>query len=141
LILLVPVERIELPTFGLQNRCFRDHHVHWFAGRLCPTASPALFHNLRPANLLCSSKAKMSALSKVEMSVSTPFWEFGGCHFDGHSDDEQARGEAVLLGVDCVIRGLHSLQHDGEVQLYAFDCLALDGDDLRKLPCASSQRL
>jgi hypothetical protein len=30
----------------------------------------------------------MSALSKVEMSVSAPFWEFGGCYFDGHGDDE-----------------------------------------------------
>jgi bifunctional non-homologous end joining protein LigD len=39
-------------------------------------------------------------------------------------------GEAVLLGVD----GLHSRRHDDEVQLYAFDILALDGDDLRKLP-------
>jgi bifunctional non-homologous end joining protein LigD len=45
-------------------------------------------------------------------------------------------GEAVLLGVDGVsdFDGLHSRQHDDEVQLYAFDCLALDGDDLRKLP-------
>ena len=45
-------------------------------------------------------------------------------------------GEAVLLGVDGVsdFDGLHSRQHDNEVQLYAFDCLALDGDDLRKLP-------
>jgi hypothetical protein len=42
---------------------------------------------------MCSSKAKMSALSKVEMSVSAPFWEFGGCHFNGHGDDEQARAE------------------------------------------------
>jgi hypothetical protein len=41
----------------------------------------------------CSSKAKMSALSKVEMSVSAPFWESGGCHFDGHGGDEQARAE------------------------------------------------
>jgi bifunctional non-homologous end joining protein LigD len=30
--------------------------------------------------------------------------------------------------------GLHSRRHDDEVQLYAFDCLALEGDDLRKLP-------
>jgi bifunctional non-homologous end joining protein LigD len=30
--------------------------------------------------------------------------------------------------------GLHSHRHDNEVQFYAFDCLALDGDDLRKLP-------
>jgi bifunctional non-homologous end joining protein LigD len=45
-------------------------------------------------------------------------------------------GEAVLLGVDGVsdFDGLHSREHDAEVQLYAFDCLALDGDDLRKLP-------
>jgi bifunctional non-homologous end joining protein LigD len=45
-------------------------------------------------------------------------------------------GEAVLLGVDGVsdFDGLHSRQRDAEVQLYAFDCLALDGDDLRKLP-------
>jgi bifunctional non-homologous end joining protein LigD len=45
-------------------------------------------------------------------------------------------GEAVLLGVDGVsdFDGLHSREHDDEVQLYAFDCLALDGDDLRQLP-------
>lgn len=45
-------------------------------------------------------------------------------------------GEAVLLGVDGVsdFDGLHSRQHDDEVQLYAFDVLALEGEDLRKLP-------
>jgi bifunctional non-homologous end joining protein LigD len=45
-------------------------------------------------------------------------------------------GEAVLLGVDGVsdFDGLHTRKHDAEVQLYAFDCLALEGDDLRKLP-------
>jgi bifunctional non-homologous end joining protein LigD len=45
-------------------------------------------------------------------------------------------GEAVLLGVDGIsdFNGLHSRKHDGEVQLYAFDILALDGEDLRKLP-------
>jgi bifunctional non-homologous end joining protein LigD len=45
-------------------------------------------------------------------------------------------GEAVLLGVDGIsdFNGLHSRHHDDEVQLYAFDVLALDGDDLRKLP-------
>ena len=45
-------------------------------------------------------------------------------------------GEAVLLGVDGIsdFNGLHSRKHDHEVQLYAFDVLALDGDDLRKLP-------
>src|SRR5262245_65104766 len=45
-------------------------------------------------------------------------------------------GEAVLLGVDGIsdFDGLYSGQHNNEIQLYAFDILALDGDDLRKLP-------
>jgi bifunctional non-homologous end joining protein LigD len=45
-------------------------------------------------------------------------------------------GEAVLLGVDGVsdFNALHSRRHDDEVQLYAFDILALGGEDLRKLP-------
>ena len=45
-------------------------------------------------------------------------------------------GEAVLLGVDGIsdFNGLHSRRHNDEVQLHAFDILALDGDDLRKLP-------
>ncbi|HWN77404.1 MAG TPA: hypothetical protein VNN81_05910 [Bradyrhizobium sp.] len=33
-----------------------------------------------------------------------------------------------------ISNGLHSRKHDEEVQLYAFDILALDGEDLRKLP-------
>jgi ATP-dependent DNA ligase len=43
-------------------------------------------------------------------------------------------GEAVVLGVDGVadFNALHSRRQDAEVQLY--DILALDGDDLRKLP-------
>jgi bifunctional non-homologous end joining protein LigD len=45
-------------------------------------------------------------------------------------------GEAVLLGVDgrSDFNGLHYRKHDDEVQLYAFDCLMSDGEDLRKLP-------
>lgn len=45
-------------------------------------------------------------------------------------------GEAVLLGVDGIsdFNCLHSRRHNDDVQLYAFDILALDGDDLRKLP-------
>ena len=45
-------------------------------------------------------------------------------------------GEAVVLGVDGIsdFNALHSGKHDQEVQLYAFDCLALAGDDLRALP-------
>jgi ATP-dependent DNA ligase len=45
-------------------------------------------------------------------------------------------GEAVILGVDGVadFDALHSRKHDEEVQLYAFDILALDGEDLRRLP-------
>jgi ATP-dependent DNA ligase len=47
-------------------------------------------------------------------------------------------GEAVVLGVDGVpdFNALHSRKHDEEVQLYAFDVLALDGEDLRSLPLA-----
>ena len=52
-----------------------------------------LFRNIYFAKDVCRRKAKMSALGKVEMSVSAPFWEFGGCHFDGHGGDEQARVE------------------------------------------------
>jgi bifunctional non-homologous end joining protein LigD len=42
----------------------------------------------------------------------------------------------VLLGVDGVsdFNGLHSRHHDEEVQLYAFDILALEGGDLRNMP-------
>ena len=45
-------------------------------------------------------------------------------------------GEAVILGVDGIadFNALHSRQHDDEVQLYAFDILTLDGEDLRPLP-------
>jgi len=50
-------------------------------------------------------------------------------------------GEAVLLGVDGIsdFDGLYSGQHNDEIQLYAFDILALDGDDLRKLPLHPSE--
>ena len=45
-------------------------------------------------------------------------------------------GEAVVLGVDGFpdFNALHSRKQDDEVQLYAFDILALDGEDLRTLP-------
>jgi bifunctional non-homologous end joining protein LigD len=45
-------------------------------------------------------------------------------------------GEAVVLGVDGVpdFNALHARKHDEEVQLYAFDILTLDGEDLRPLP-------
>jgi bifunctional non-homologous end joining protein LigD len=45
-------------------------------------------------------------------------------------------GEAVILGVDgrSDFDGLHSGKHNEEVQLYAFDMLAGDGDDMRSLP-------
>ena len=50
-------------------------------------------------------------------------------------------GEAVLLGVDGIsdFNGLHSRRHNDAVQLYAFDILALEGNDLRKLPAAPPQ--
>jgi ATP-dependent DNA ligase len=42
----------------------------------------------------------------------------------------------VVLGVDGIpdFNALHSRQHEEEVQLYAFDIMALDGEDLRALP-------
>jgi bifunctional non-homologous end joining protein LigD len=45
-------------------------------------------------------------------------------------------GEAVILGVDGVsdFDALNSGKHNDEVQLYAFDMLAGDGEDLRALP-------
>jgi ATP-dependent DNA ligase len=45
-------------------------------------------------------------------------------------------GEAVVLGVDGVseFNALHSRGCDAEVQLYAFDILAMGGEDLRALP-------
>jgi bifunctional non-homologous end joining protein LigD len=45
-------------------------------------------------------------------------------------------GEAVLLGVDGIsdFNALHSRKHDAEVQLYAFDILSLEGEDLRLIP-------
>jgi ATP dependent DNA ligase domain len=45
-------------------------------------------------------------------------------------------GEAVVLGVDGIsdFEALYSHKHDDEVQLYAFDVLAMDGDDMRQLP-------
>jgi len=45
-------------------------------------------------------------------------------------------GEAVVLGVDGIadFNALHSRRQDEEVQLYAFDILALDGEDLQSLP-------
>jgi ATP-dependent DNA ligase len=45
-------------------------------------------------------------------------------------------GEAVVLGVDGIadFNALHSRRHDEQLQLYAFDILALDGEDLRSQP-------
>jgi ATP-dependent DNA ligase len=47
-------------------------------------------------------------------------------------------GEAVILGVDgnSDFDALHSGKQDHDVQFYAFDLLALDGDDVRSLPLA-----
>jgi ATP-dependent DNA ligase len=48
-------------------------------------------------------------------------------------------GEAVMLGLDGIadFSALHSRRHDEAVQLYAFDILALDGEDLRSLPLST----
>jgi bifunctional non-homologous end joining protein LigD len=48
---------------------------------------------------------------------------------------QPSRTGAVVLDVDGVaeFNVLHSRKHDHEVQLYAFDILALNGEDLRRL--------
>jgi bifunctional non-homologous end joining protein LigD len=45
-------------------------------------------------------------------------------------------GEAVVLGVDGIsdFAALYSRKHDEQVQFYAFDMLAGEGDDMRSLP-------
>jgi hypothetical protein len=60
--------------------------AHYNDATLGAVACSIMFHNIRFTSIRCRSKAKMSALSIVEMSVSAPFWEFGGCYFDGHGD-------------------------------------------------------
>ncbi len=56
-------------------------------------------------------------------------------------------GEAIVRGVDGYsdFNALHSNRHDDEVELIAFDVLAMDGEDLRRLPLsmrkANLQRL
>ncbi len=61
--------------------------------------------------------------------------EYHCSHWTAISGD-QWLGEAVILGVDgCSdFNALHSGKHNDEVQLLAFDVLAMDGDDLRDLP-------
>jgi ATP dependent DNA ligase domain len=50
-------------------------------------------------------------------------------------------GEAVILGLDGIadFNALHSGQHNEEVQLCAFDVLALDGEDLREAAAVDAQ--
>jgi ATP-dependent DNA ligase len=45
-------------------------------------------------------------------------------------------GEAVILGFDgrSDFNALHSRKHNHEVQLCAFDVMAIDGEDVRGLP-------
>ena len=47
-------------------------------------------------------------------------------------------GDAVVLGLDGIsdFNALHSHKRDHEVQFYAFDMLADDGDDIRRLRLA-----
>jgi hypothetical protein len=61
--------------------------------------------------------------------------EYHCSHWTAISGD-QWLGEAVILGVDGYsdFNALHSGKHNDEVQLLAFDVLAMDGDDLRDLP-------
>jgi hypothetical protein len=64
-------------------------------GALLGPSGRTIFHNLRWTNFRCNSKAKMSALSKVGMSV---FYllvvRFGGYGSDECGADEQVRAES-----------------------------------------------
>ena len=51
----------------------------------------------------------------------------------GNSCSIARRASLNLVGV-ADFDDLHSQKHNDEVQLYAFDLLAIDGDDLRELP-------
>jgi hypothetical protein len=45
--LVVPVERIEILTLGLQNRCFRNQNMDWLEPCCCFAGSQAMLHNVR----------------------------------------------------------------------------------------------
>lgn len=51
-------------------------------------------------------------------------------------------GELVVLDDEGIpdFNALHSRKHDREAQLYAFDLLALDGEDLRRLPLSERKQ-
>jgi bifunctional non-homologous end joining protein LigD len=59
-----------------------------------------------------------------------------GSTFGADRGSNDAPNDTVVLGPDGIsdFNALHSGRHNHEVQLYAFDLLAMDGDDLRELP-------
>jgi hypothetical protein len=96
------------PDASTRTRCFAAVHesVSGTFRKCCSAFSTSAydaeadivrttFHNIRLANNRCNSKAKMSALSKVGMSV---FYllvvRFGGYGSDECGADEQARAES-----------------------------------------------
>jgi len=50
-------------------------------------------------------------------------------------------GKIVVLGVDGIsdFNALYSGKHNDEAQLYAFDCLAPAGEELRDCRCSSAR--
>jgi hypothetical protein len=63
----------------------------------------------------------MSALSKVEMSVSAPFWEFGGCHFDGRGCDEQMRADPKGTSRRLLLRAVFRRKPTGRSRMHTLD--------------------
>jgi hypothetical protein len=59
----------------------------------------------------------------------------------GHHDRPVSQIKTGRAGVDGIsdFDGLYSGKHNDEVQLYAFDILALDGDDLREATSRPAQ--
>jgi hypothetical protein len=68
----------------MRKRRFDDPSDKTEGSALRGARKPVMFHNIRLTNVRCRRKAKMSALSKVGMSVFLLLVvRFGGCGSDG----------------------------------------------------------
>ena len=85
-------------------------------------------------------KFSCRSCSRIDTDARSPFgrqrWDKVEAALRNSCSSLVIDGEAVLLGVDGRpdFDGLHSHKHNDEVQFYAFDIMAADGEDVRKLP-------
>jgi ATP-dependent DNA ligase len=91
---------------------------------------PALFR------LVLESRDRVRLISRGGYDWTSRFPWIGEAALKNRIRQFVIDGEAVILGVDGIsdFDALHSGGHNDEAQLCAFDVLAMDGDDLRKLP-------